>query len=70
MKLRVLTDPKEVDCIRSELALQEEKDAARYKTSACAECHLKGTSAQLKKHWKYEYVYLPLLALDWILIWM
>lgn len=64
MTLRALDDPKEVDRMRSELALQQEKDAARHKTSACAECHLKETSAQLKKHWKYEYVYLSFLILD------
>jgi hypothetical protein len=57
MKLRVIKDPKEAELLKRELVVQEEKNAANSVSSVCAQCHFEETSAELKTHWKKEYVF-------------
>lgn len=62
MKLRFVEDPDEAELFRRDLAIQREKDAACTISSVCAQCHLEETSANLKTHWKKQYVLAPILS--------
>ncbi|KAF5318151.1 hypothetical protein D9619_012281 [Psilocybe cf. subviscida] len=55
MKLRFVDDPKDAGRIRAELAIQQEKDEARYPSSICTQCHHKQSRPNCKKHWKNEH---------------